>query len=92
LRAGYALDTPRFFAHRDIVTIAILATWFCGFQRSREDSEMIGPDEKTEESWRWVEPLPGYTLVNLGDAMPIFINKKLKSGKHRVVTAYRDQS
>jgi hypothetical protein len=30
---------------------------------------MIGPDEETEESWRWVETLQGYALVNLGDAI-----------------------
>jgi isopenicillin N synthase-like dioxygenase len=92
LKAGHELDTPRFFAHRDIVTLAILVTWVCGFQIPKEDAEMIGPDEETEDSWRWVEPLPGYALINLGDAMPIFTNDKLKSGKHRVVTAYGDQS
>jgi isopenicillin N synthase-like dioxygenase len=48
---------------------------------------MVGP----EESWRWVEPLPGYALINLGDAMPIFTNDKFESGNHRVVTDYGDQ-
>ena len=92
LKAGQALDKPRFFSHRDIVSIAILFTWVCGLQIPKENPDMIGPDEETEESWRWVEPLPGHAIVNLGDAMSIFTNNKLKSGKHRVVTAYGEQS
>ena len=92
LKPGKTLDKPRFFAHRDIVSIAMLFTWVSGLQIPKEDAEMIGPDTETEDSWRWVEPLPGHAIVNLGDAMPIFTNNKLKSGKHRVVTAYGEQA
>jgi len=81
LKAGHVLDTPRFFAHGDIISIAKLVTWVCGFQVPKEDPELIGPSEETEESSRWVEPLIGYVLANLRDAMPIFTNKKLTSGK-----------
>ena len=92
LKAGISLDRPRFFAHRDIVTLAILFTWVGGFQIPMENAEMIGPDLETEESWRWVQPLDGLALVNLGDAMPIFTNNRLKSGKHRVFTAPGEQA
>jgi isopenicillin N synthase-like dioxygenase len=92
LKEGKTLEKPRFFAHRDIVSIAILFTWVGGLQIPMENAEMMGPDLETEESWRWVEPLPGKAIVNLGDAMPIFTNGKLKSGKHRVVTAHGEQS
>ena len=92
LVGGMTLDKPRFFAHRDIVSIAMLFTWVSGLQIPAENAEYVSPDNETEDSWRWVEPLGGHAIVNLGDAMPIFTNGKLKSGKHRVVTAYKDQS
>lgn len=87
MKDGKTLEKPRFFAHRDIVSIAMLFTWVGGLQIPKENAEMIGPDLEAEDSWRWVEPLPGHAIVNLGDAMQIFTNSKLKSGKHRVVTA-----
>ena len=40
-----------------------------------------------EESWRWIKPVPGTAVVNLGDAMEVFTNKVLKSGLHRVIKA-----
>lgn len=92
MKNGKTIEQPRFFAHRDIVSVAMLFTWVSGFQIPMENAEMLGPDEETEDSWRWVEPVPGHALVNLGDAMPIFTNRVLKSGKHRVVTAYGEQA
>lgn len=92
LKEGKSLDRPRFFAHRDIVSIAFLFTWVCGLQIPIENPVMVGPDEESEDSWRWVAPLAGHAICNLGDAMPIFTNGKLKSGRHRVVTAHGEQS
>ena len=92
MQAGQTLG-GRFFPHRDIVSIAILITWLGGLQIPEEGAAI---DEKTghevEESWRWLEPMPGYAIVNLGDAMPIFTNNKLKSGKHRIYTAPGEQA
>ena len=70
----------------------MLFTWVCSLQIPKKNPDKIGPDEETEDSWSWVEPFPGHAIVNLGDAMSIFTNNKLKSGKHRVVTAYDEQS
>ena len=89
---GKPIDQPRFFAHRDICSVAMLFTWIGWLQIPMENARMLGPDEETEDSWRWLEPLPGHTLVNLGDAMPIFTNKVLKSGKHRVEIAFGEQA
>ena len=91
LKGGRTLGNPRFFAHRDIVSVAMLFTWVSGLQIPVENARMVAPDVEMEDDWRWVQPLSGHAIVNLGDAMPIFTNDKLKSGKHRVVTAYRDQ-
>jgi len=87
-----SIKRPRFEAHRDITSIAVLFTWIAGLQIPAENAEYVAPDVETEESWRWVQPLAGHAIVNLGDAMQIFTNGKLKSGKHRVVTAPGDQN
>ena len=88
---GKALEGTRFFAHRDIVSMAILITWLGGLQIPKENPDMVSPELETEESWRWVKPLHGDAIVNLGDAMPIFTNNVLKSGRHRIVTAPGEQ-
>lgn len=92
LKDPKSIDRPRFFAHNDIVSVAILFTWVSGLQIPIENPKMDGPNQESEDSWRWVEPLPGHAIVNLGDAMSIFTNNKLKSGRHRVVTAAGDQA
>ncbi|KAF9888980.1 hypothetical protein FE257_008150 [Aspergillus nanangensis] len=81
-------DNARFPAHKDAVSIAMLFTWVGGLQIA--DPEAVhqaqgGP--VPEESWRWVQPLPGHAIVNLGEAMEIFSNQVLRSGLHRVVKA-----
>jgi isopenicillin N synthase-like dioxygenase len=85
-------DRPRFFAHRDIVSVAMLFTWVCGLQIPKEDPDMVDAETETEESWRWVAPEAGYAIVNLGDTMPIFTNGALASGRHRVVASYGEQA
>ncbi|KAI4153803.1 MAG: hypothetical protein LQ340_002091, partial [Diploschistes diacapsis] len=36
------------------------------------------------EKWKYVRPLPGHAIINLGDAMSIFTNGLLRSNIHRV--------
>ncbi len=84
---GKSLNRPGFPPHRDAVSVAILFTWLGGLQIPMPNAEMIDKDTETEESWRWVKPLPGHAIVNLGDALQILSNNVLKSGKHRVVKA-----
>ncbi|KAI9682786.1 MAG: hypothetical protein M1822_006276 [Bathelium mastoideum] len=83
---------PRVLPHRDSVSIAMLFTWVCGLQIPEEHPTMIAPDFEAEDSWRWVVPVYGHAIVNLGDAMPLLTNGKLASGKHRVVHATGEQA
>lgn len=83
---------PRIFAHRDVVSISMLFTWVSGLQIPKDDAVYLNEDTPTEDSWLWVRPEAGHMIVNLGDAMPILTNGVLKSGLHRVVTAYGEQA
>ncbi|KAI1361958.1 oxidoreductase [Xylaria arbuscula] len=85
-------ERPRVFAHRDVVSIAMLFTWVGGLQIPKDDAVMLDSVTPTEDSWLWVRPEPGYMIVNLGDSMPVFTNGVLKSGLHRVVTAHENQA
>ncbi|KAK3324599.1 oxidoreductase [Cercophora scortea] len=86
------VDPLRFPPHKDAVSVAILFTWLGGLQ-------MIAPDAPVglnqfmipDEHWRWIKPLPGTALINLGEAMEIFTNGVLKAGMHRIVKAPGDQ-
>ncbi|KAH7043360.1 oxidoreductase [Macrophomina phaseolina] len=82
-------DQLTFPAHKDATSVAILFNWLGGLQISADNEAAWrgGPDAVPEESWRWVEPVPGCAIVNLGDAMEVLTNKVLKSGLHRVVRA-----
>lgn len=80
-------DNLSFPAHKDAVSVALLFTWLGGLQIPRQGAPLTGPNQVAEEDWRWVKPLPGMAIVNLGDAMEIFTNNVLKSGLHRVVKA-----
>ena len=81
------VDQLSFPAHKDAVSVAILFTWLGGLQIPKVGAKVIGHNQVAEEDWRWVKPLPGYAIINLGDAMEIFTNSVLKSGLHRVVKA-----
>lgn len=81
------VDSLRFPAHRDAVSIAILFTWLGGLQIVEPEAAKAGGMIVPEESWRWIKPVPGTAVVNLGDAMEVFTNKVLKSGLHRVIKA-----
>lgn len=87
-------DQLTFPAHKDAISVAILFNWLGGLQISADNEAAWrgGPDSVPEESWRWVEPVPGCAIVNLGDAMEVLTNKVLKSGLHRVVRAPGEQA
>ena len=85
-------EKPHVLPHRDSVSIAMLFAWVGGLQIPEEHPEMVARGIEAEDGWRWVEPVYGHAIVNLGDAMPIFTNGKLRSGKHRVVHAVGDQA
>ncbi|KAL9002897.1 MAG: hypothetical protein Q9188_004203 [Gyalolechia gomerana] len=81
------VDPLRFPAHKDAVSVAILFTWLGGLQIVEPQAAAAGVVTVPEDSWRWVKPLPGCAVVNLGDAMEVFTNGVLKSGLHRVIKA-----
>ena len=80
-------DHLSFPAHKDAISIALLFTWLGGLQIPKRNARMISENQVVEDDWRWVKPIPGTAIVNLGDAMEIFTNKVLKSGLHRVIKA-----
>jgi len=65
------------FAHCDFGSVTLLFNWLGGLQIA----------DRASGDWRWVRPLPGHAIVNLGDAMVVFSGGRLASGKHRVVQA-----
>jgi isopenicillin N synthase-like dioxygenase len=85
-------DQLTFPAHKDAISLAILFTWLGGLQIPAPDAVWLGHEEVTEESWRWVEPIPGTAIVNCGDALELLSNSTLKSGLHRVVRAPGEQT
>ena len=85
-------EKPRVLPHRDSISIGMLFTWIHGLQIPEEHPKMVAPDVEAEASWRWVEPVHGHAIANLGDAMTILTSGKLRSGKHRVVHATGDQA
>ena len=86
------IDHLNFPAHKDAVSVALLFTWLDNLQIPKKNAKMIGHNQVTEEDWRWVKPIPGTAIVNLGDAMEIFTNYVLKAGLHRVVKAPGSQA
>ncbi len=63
-------------AHRDAGSITLLFNRLGGLQ-------ILPPGRDTE--WKYVRPLPGHAIVNLGDAMVTFTNGLFRSNPHRVV-------
>ncbi|KAK8024489.1 hypothetical protein PG993_012555 [Apiospora rasikravindrae] len=90
---GKPLADPPTPPHRDAVSVALLFTWQGGLQITNAPNEYKRLDTELdpEESWFYVPPLPGYVIMNLGDAMHIMTNGLLNSGKHRVVTPPGEQ-
>lgn len=86
------IDPLRFPAHKDAVSIAILFTWLGGLQiLAPEAPKDMNPLMIPDQHWRWIKPVYGSAIVNLGDAMEVFTNQVLRSGLHRVVKAPGEQ-
>ena len=79
------VDHLTFPAHKDAISVAVLFTWLGGLQIPKLGAKVTGYNIVAEEDWRWVKPVPGTAIVNLGEAMEIFTNQMLKAGLHRVV-------
>jgi len=86
-------DDLRFPAHKDFTSLGILFTWLGGLQLPALGSTpgKKGPLDLPEDQWRWVKPVPGTAIVNVGSQLEILTNKALTSGLHRVVRAPGDQ-
>jgi isopenicillin N synthase-like dioxygenase len=72
-------------SHTDFGSVTILFNWLGGLQIQSHDLAKLG-------EWKYVKPLPGHAIINLGDSMVIFTNGELKSAKHRVVPAPGEQA
>ncbi|TLD29203.1 hypothetical protein PspLS_03905 [Pyricularia sp. CBS 133598] len=77
----------KFPPHRDSVSVAMLFTGVAGLQILESRDGGRDYDESMAAAWRWVEPVEGHVIVNLGDALAILTNELLRSGFHRVVGA-----
>lgn len=62
--------------HRDVSLMTLLLNRQSGLQ-------ILPPGEVSQ--WSYVRPMPGHSIVNLGDAMVMFTNGLLRSNPHRVV-------
>ncbi|KAF9870425.1 Clavaminate synthase-like protein [Colletotrichum karsti] len=86
-------NAAKFPPHRDSVSVAILFTWVGGLQILEPGSSSNPVTGGYDESaWRWVEPVDGHVIVNLGDALAVLTNEVLKSGFHRVIGAPGNQA
>ncbi|KAJ4206331.1 hypothetical protein FSOLCH5_002042 [Fusarium solani] len=81
----------KFPPHRDSVSVAILFTWVGGLQILEPGVDPKAALNGDQSGWRWVKPVAGHVIVNLGDALAILTNEVLKSGFHRVVGAPKEQ-
>ncbi|KAF4201968.1 hypothetical protein CNMCM8927_000882 [Aspergillus lentulus] len=75
LSYGSSDDDIGHIAHTDIGTLAMVFSQTGGLQ-------VLPPG--TEE-WRFIEPLPGHAIVNVGDSLSFLTNGALCSCLHRVV-------
>jgi isopenicillin N synthase-like dioxygenase len=98
LQPGMPRDDLRFPAHKDFTSLGILFTWLGGLQLPALGSTpgatsgpKTGPLDLPEDQWRWVKPVPGTAIVNVGLQLETLTNKALTSGLHRVVRAPGEQ-
>ena len=73
--------------HTDIGSMTILFNIAGGLQLLTP-----GGDPKDQTNWRYVKPLPGCAIVNLGDAMVEWTAGVLRSNMHRVMFAPGEQA
>ncbi|RYP52802.1 hypothetical protein DL768_002051 [Monosporascus sp. mg162] len=92
---GTKVAQTNFPPHRDAVSIAILFTWIGGlqtldpeFEKKLQNGGLNRHVNSThDDGWRWIKPIPGHVVVNMGAVLSILTNGLLKSGYHRVVSA-----
>jgi len=91
--AANIVDKVNFPPHRDSVSVAMLFTWVGGLQimDPNYDSTQTASGSDGDDGWRWVKPVAGHVIVNLGDALSVLTNNILKSGYHRVIPAPGNQ-
>lgn len=70
--------TPSLVPHTDFGSITLLVNKLGGLQ-------VLPPQETT--AWKYVRPIPGHVIVNLGDAMVKLTRGLLRSNLHRVTYA-----
>ncbi|KAH9054151.1 Clavaminate synthase-like protein [Lactarius vividus] len=75
-------DKAAIGAHTDFGSLSFLHNWLGGLQ-------VLPPD--TDE-WKYVKPIPGHAICNLGDAMAILSAGVLRSNLHRVVPPPKAQA
>jgi isopenicillin N synthase-like dioxygenase len=73
--------------HTDLGSLTILFNITGGLQLLAPDS----PNAKDERNWRYVQPVPGCAIVNLGDAMVEWTAGILRSNMHRITFAPGEQ-
>lgn len=73
---------PSMGAHTDFGSVTVLMNRVGGLQ-------VLPPDSS---EWVYVRPLPGHTIINLGDALVKFSNGLLRSNIHRVVSPPGEQA
>ena len=91
-RPGEDPDQAKFPPHRDSVSVAMLFSWVGGLQILEPGRDIEAARNGDSSGWRWVKPVDGHVIVNLGDALAILTNEVLKSGFHRVVGAPGEQA
>ena len=69
---------PAIVPHPDFGSVTLLINRLGGLQ-------ILPPQETT--AWKYVRPIPGHAIVNLGDAMVKFTRGLLRSNLHRVIYA-----
>ncbi|PQE31570.1 2OG-Fe(II) oxygenase family protein [Rutstroemia sp. NJR-2017a WRK4] len=82
-----------FVAHTDFGSVTVLFNILGGLQIlpniSTNDYHCI--PSSSSSAWQFVRPVPGFAIINIGDAMTKFTNDLLRSGLHRVTSAPGDQ-
>ncbi len=68
-------DNARAAEHTDFGTLTILMNWLGGLQIKHPETQ----------AWVYVKPMPGFAIVNLGDALVKLTAGILRSNIHRVV-------
>ncbi|PCH08486.1 Oxoglutarate/iron-dependent dioxygenase [Penicillium occitanis (nom. inval.)] len=71
-------EMPRLAGHTDFGSVTVLFNRLGGLQ-------VLPPGQDAE--WKWVKPLRGHCIINLGDSLVKFTNGLLRSNIHRVISS-----